>query len=54
MTTSRGQKVVLDKRFTIDGKPAKIYNPSTHRTYDFIHQVSTFKRNDLSWGEDKP
>jgi RHS repeat-associated protein len=34
---------VLDKRFTIDGSAAKVYDPATKKTYDYINEVNSVK-----------
>jgi len=43
MRVSGKNVVVLDKRFAIGGQPAKVFNPSTGKTLDFIHQESSVK-----------
>jgi hypothetical protein len=55
MRVSGKNVVVLDKRFTIDGKPAKVFDPGTGRARDFVHQESSVKRGTtLTFGDEPP
>ena len=54
MRVSGKNVVVLDKRFTIDGKPAKVFDPGTGRARDFVHQVSSVKGGTILTYGDNP
>jgi hypothetical protein len=54
MRVSGKNVVVLDKRFTIDGKPAKVFDPGTGRATDFVHQESTVKGGTILTYGDNP
>ncbi len=55
MRVSGKRTVVLDKRFQVDHKDARIYDSNTHTLHDFIHEEGSVKGGiNLTYGDDPP
>lgn len=49
MGVAEGKPHAVIKRFAIDGSPARIYDPSLRRAYDFVSTDAKFKRKSGSF-----
>lgn len=53
MAVTAGKGYSVEKRFSIDGKSSKIYDPGTKKAYDFVRVDASVKKGFVfSYGND--
>jgi hypothetical protein len=43
MIVNKGKGHTVEKRFTIDGHPARVYDPTQHKIFDYVRVVASMK-----------